>query len=50
MNALEQGLESWMTRYNTWRPHEALGNRTPSAVYRANHKPKPSIEVMQRAA
>ena len=50
VNALEQGLESWMTRYNTWRPHEALGNRTPSAVYRPKHKHKSSIEVMQRAA
>jgi len=50
VSALEEGIESWMTRYNTWRPHAALGNRTPSAVYRPKHKLKPSIEVMQRAA
>jgi putative transposase len=50
VDALEEGIESWMTRYNTWRPHEALGNLTPNAVYRPNHNPKPSIEVMQRAA
>jgi putative transposase len=30
---LEAGLERWFTRYNTWRPHEALGNRTPHEVY-----------------
>jgi putative transposase len=50
VNALEKGIESWMTRYNTWRPHEALGNLTPSAMYRPKHKPKPLIEMMQRAA
>jgi putative transposase len=50
VNALEQGIESWMTRYNSWRPHEALGNLTPSVLYRPKHKPKPLIEMMQRAA
>ena len=30
--ALEQGLQSWFERYNDWRPHAALGNRTPRAV------------------
>jgi putative transposase len=31
--ALEAGLERWFTQYNTWRPHQALGNRTPAQVY-----------------
>jgi putative transposase len=31
--ALEGGLERWFTRYNTWRPHAALGNKTPKEVY-----------------
>ena len=48
--ALEQGADHWIRRYNTWRPHEALGNCTPSAVYRPKHKPQPLIEGMQRAA
>lgn len=26
-------LEKWFTRYNEWRPHETLGNRTPAMVY-----------------
>ena len=30
---LEAGLKKWFKRYNTWRPHEALGNLTPGAVY-----------------
>ena len=30
---LEVGLRRWFLRYNTWRPHQALGNRTPHVVY-----------------
>ena len=30
---LRGGLKRWFTRYNEWRPHEALGNETPSAIY-----------------
>ena len=30
---LRKGLGKWFRRYNDWRPHEALGNQTPSAVY-----------------
>jgi putative transposase len=26
-------LTRWIGRYNDWRPHESLGNRTPSHVY-----------------
>ncbi len=33
--ALSKGLEEWFKRYNHWRPHENLGNLTPSAVYEA---------------
>lgn len=27
------GMNRWFTRYNIWRPHEALGNLTPEEVY-----------------
>ena len=30
---LRKGLEKWFGRYKDWRPHEALGDQTPSAVY-----------------
>jgi putative transposase len=30
---LRLGLARWFERYNTWRPHEALGNLTPAVVY-----------------
>ncbi len=30
---LEASLAEWFNRYNDWRPHEALGNLTPSQVY-----------------
>ena len=29
------GIASWVAFYNTRRPHQALGNRTPMAVWRA---------------
>ena len=31
--ALETGLRRWFEHYNTWRPHQALGNRTPQQVH-----------------
>ena len=31
--ALRAGVGKWFTRYNDWRPHEALGNLTPAAFY-----------------
>jgi putative transposase len=39
VDALERGVDRWMKQYNTWRPHQTLGNKTPGEVYR----PKPSI-------
>ena len=33
LRTLEEGLTEWFNRYNTWRPHEALGNLTPEAFY-----------------
>ena len=32
--ALRLGLENWFERYNTWRPHQALGNSTPAQAHR----------------
>ncbi len=32
---LRGSLESWFDLYNNWRPHENLGNLTPSVVYQA---------------
>jgi transposase InsO family protein len=32
--ALSAGLQRWFQRYNTWRPHQALGNRTPAEIYK----------------
>jgi putative transposase len=30
---LQRGLHEWFERYNHWRPHQHLGNRTPARVY-----------------
>ena len=30
---LENGLRKWIKRYNTWRPHQALDNKTPQQFY-----------------
>jgi putative transposase len=30
------GISAWMTFYNMRRPHQALSNRTPMAVWRAS--------------
>lgn len=32
---LMAGLKRWFERYNTWRPHESLGNLTPDKVYQS---------------
>jgi len=36
--ALEAGLRAWFERYNTWRPHQALGNQTPEQAHRQGSK------------
>ena len=33
LTELRRELASWIGRYNDWRPHERLGNLTPSSVY-----------------
>jgi len=33
LTELRRELTSWIARYNGWRPHESLGNLTPSSVY-----------------
>ena len=40
MEALNTGLTRWFKRYNNWRPHEALGNRTPDEVYQTSRFPR----------
>ena len=35
---LEAGLGEWFNRYNTWRPHQALGNQTPHQVHESRSK------------
>lgn len=31
---LKHGLEEWIERYNTWRPHQALVYQTPDQFYK----------------
>ncbi len=38
---LIDGLDRWFDRYNSWRPHEALGDLTPDQVY------DPSLRTVQ---
>ena len=33
---LRAGLSRWFERYNTWRPHQSLGNQTPAKANREN--------------
>jgi len=37
---LHHGLDRWFDRYNTWRPHQALGNLTPDDVYQTPMGPQ----------
>jgi len=45
---LEVGIRQWMERYNTWRPHQNLGNQTPARVYESARKPV--VAEMEKAA
>jgi len=47
---LETGIAQWMERYNTWRPHQALGNETPAHVYETHRKPEPMTSQWKKAA
>ena len=45
---LEVGIRQWMERYNIWRPHQTLGNKTPSQVY--ENARKSAVAEMEKAA
>ena len=47
---LETGIAHWIERYNTWRPHQALGNETPAQVYETHRKPEPMTSPWKKAA
>lgn len=38
LHELDLGLDDWFERYNTWRPHQELGNLTPSVAYQEGYK------------
>ena len=42
------GLKKWFERYNTWRPHESLGNHTPSVVYAARGGEAVSLATLNK--
>ena len=43
--ALRAGIATWFDRYNTWRPHEALGNLTPDMVYQTRPAGSPDAAL-----
>ena len=45
--ALHAGLKRWFNRYNSWRPHAALGNLTPEAVYQNPSTTKPAVSELK---
>jgi len=45
--ALHAGLKRWFNRYNSWRPHAALGNLTPEAVYQNLSTTKPVVSELK---
>lgn len=50
VDELERGVTRWMKQYNTWRPHQTLGNQTPGEVYRPKQKPAIKTEAIKQAA
>ena len=49
--ALEAGLKNWFERYNTWRPHQNLGNRTPAYVHQTESEVlATTMPILERAA
>jgi len=47
---LEEGIRRWIERYNTWRPHQALGNQTPAHAYEICRRPSKTTEKLKLAA
>lgn len=47
---LETGVGQWIERYNTWRPHQALGNETPARVYETHRQSAPLTSRWRKAA
>jgi putative transposase len=39
MKELDIALAKWFSDYNHWKPHQALGYKTPWECYRPEHKP-----------
>ena len=50
MDELESGVSKWMKHYNTWRPHQELGNQTPAETYRPKPKPRIIVQEVKLAA
>ena len=49
--ALEAGLGKWFNRYNNWRPHQNLGNLTPSYVHQTKSETiEKTTQIVERAA
>jgi putative transposase len=46
--ALRSGIANWFERYNGWRPHQALGNLTPDAVYQTRPGGTPAAALPTR--
>ena len=47
---LINGLSRWFDRYNSWRPHQALGNLTPDKVYHESPRPQKGVLDQQDEA
>jgi len=47
---VETGVARWIERYNTWRPHQALGNETPAHVYETHRQLEPGTTQWKKAA
>ena len=43
-------MERWKKHYNSWRPHEALRNKTPGEVYRQKRKTEMKVQEIKKAA
>lgn len=50
IDVLDQGVKRWMKHYNTWRPHAALGNKTPLVTCRPREGSQIKAKEVQRAA